>query len=313
LPVVDGDWTEFVWDAPQGTFDHIDTSFLPDGSIDDWDEMRGILRTINFSPSALVGYYFWCNNEYLPNTQKIFNFSEWSQPNNIPASHEEAADGTMTFIFGGGSEQDSVSCYQDPVGEVSEFIPPGALFSKRMRFYVPPYLYTADQTSNGDDVYHYTQFQWNLWDDQIEWTFALAWMYGGMPAGYDMFGFESCYGINIDVSDEYNSTSVVYASSALEVAGRADYVNPVPVDETHNGWFTFRFTRNPAGEFKFEVQPDGSETWYDVTPPGLTDYDLNIGGKGSYEWGFDIYGREYAGISYVGGTQGPIKVDWLRL
>jgi hypothetical protein len=48
--------------------------------------MRGILRTVNFSPSAPVGYYFWCNNEYLPNTQKIFNFSEWSQPNNIPAS-----------------------------------------------------------------------------------------------------------------------------------------------------------------------------------------------------------------------------------
>ena len=192
----------------------------------------------------------------------------------------------------------------------SNVIPAGTPIGWSARVYIPPSPYTADQTDNGNNVHHYRMFQWSLWDNDIYWTCTLEWAYGGLSPGYDMLNMESAYWIESDISDEYNSQTESFSTAQLAGTVRAD-TERVVADKNHDGWFEFRFTKSVAGVLKVEWKPDGG-SWIDFTPSGLTVYDLDIGGKNSYGWGFDMTIREYNGTSYSGPFQGPLDVDWWR-
>ena len=228
------------------------------------------------------------------------------------ATYEEAADGTLTVTFSGNVNVSSLASFTHETGLVTDKIPAGVGWGLEIRFQVLPLYYTPNQTSYGDDTMFFKHFQNYIWDDQIYWEFDCHWCCGSHPSGMDMYGFESCYIFTSDISDEYNAEWCRWGPSVLIPSGRADYATPFPVDETHNGWFTYRFTKSAAGVIKQELQPDGNSNWYDITAPGIVPYDLDVGGKAGTSWGTDLYMREVMSWGSPPPTSGPSKVDYIR-
>jgi len=96
-PRRESDWIEFVWDAPQDTFDYYQTDWLDDGECcNSWDEMRAILRTVDQAEAgAALGFYMWVNNEYVPNIQKVYFFRKWGPSLGTPV---EGGGGWLSIL-----------------------------------------------------------------------------------------------------------------------------------------------------------------------------------------------------------------------
>ncbi len=225
-------------------------------------------------------------------------------------------DGSLKANFTGTAESSYMGWYQDPpAGDGGiEPVPVGIPFSLAWRCFIPPLPYIPSVSGLSWDLHNYHGCNFNLWDDNINWDFMFTWCYGADINGGNMDGREPCYMARLDIDDELNpSSSTIFGSPQMVYDGKADH--PIDfADQTHNGWFTMLFAKAADGTLTFDIQPDGDENWYSVTPPGLTKYNLQIGGKSVYGWGFELYMREVnqGGYDDLGISYDPYYIDWLR-
>lgn len=242
------------------------------------------------------------------NDESIATF--WTQTANATTLTEHA-DGVLRTTFNGIADYNQKGIVTQGANDGLEPISAGTPLEITTRFYIEPIPYTVSGINYPiENIHSFRAFEWSMWDDNIYCWMKLSWNYAGTPSGYDMALHESCYTIDVGVDNEYDSEDVTYGPSWMTDRG-VDTVLQF-ADENHNGWFVIKYSIDKNGNQLFLLTPDGGDT-YNVTPPGLTPYDLDIGGKGGWGWGFDLTASEYNwGPSYVGGSPGPVDIDWIR-
>ncbi len=222
----------------------------------------------------------------------------------------EIPAGYLKASFSGDANSSRVLMDQDAEDSFTP-ITAGTPWEINFRFYVPSEPYEAVDPGYGTDTFKWRRFEWSFWDNVLYGGFMLAWVYGGTPSGSDMKDHESCYIAEAYLDNEYDSEDVLYGPAHM--TDRDIDIVQIIADKDHNGWFTFKWSIDASGVQKWELQPEGQDAVLDITPAGLTNYDLDIGGKGGWGWGWDQTLEENYGASYTGGvSEGPLYMDWVK-
>jgi len=241
--------------------------------------------------------------------------AKWTEDPQGSSTGQEI-DGNLKATHTGEAASRYMGWYQDPTAGDGGLtpVPVGMPITMAMRCYIPPTPYDASVTELSWDLHNYHGMEIGIWDDNITWECLFAWCYGGTIKGTNMNGREPCFMARVDVDDEINvGITEYFGSPEMKYTGEVDHVIDF-ADQNHNGWFTLRFSKAGDGTFTFDIQPDGDDNWYSLTPPGLSKYNLQIGGKSAYGWGFELYSREInqGGYDDIGTSYGPYYMDWLR-
>jgi hypothetical protein len=230
----------------------------------------------------------------------------WTNVSQTQATASEESEGVLRATFNGVDDTMQRVVMDQDAGDSFTPIPAGTPWEIHIRFYVPPYVHLLDPGLT--DVFGFHYFEWTMWDENIAIDMRLTWNVGQTPGGRSMDNLESCYTFEVNVANEYDSEALMYGPTYM-----LDVTDELAIaDETHNGWFRMSYKIDANGIQTFTLQPDFQDP-IDVTPPGLTVYDLDIGGKAGWGWGWDLNLWEWnVGPTYTEGSPGPLEIDWVR-
>lgn len=239
----------------------------------------------------------------------------WTTQTQTNVTLSETAAGVLRVTFDGIDDTTQRGYVDQYAGDGFTPIASGVAWEFNVRFYLDPTPYSATGPGTLVDVHAFRYFEWTMWDDEITYAIEVSWCYSNTTGGTSVKDYESHYRVHTVIDDEDGIHTGTGPTNWDDwgPAGFPDITQPgIIADKNHNGWFVIKYEITTAGVQSFTVTPEGGTT-VDVTPSGMPTYGHGIGGKGGWGWGYDLKANEYNnGPSYVGGSPGPIDIDWVK-